>query len=271
MCENKIDMEKQGLSTNTLKIIAIAAMVCDHAPYIAQGWQELYYVYPWFLLHAVGRITAPVFFFLLAMGYRRTRDANRYTLRLLIFACISYVPYIWYFEGALPNKQNFLELNVIFTMLVGLLLLRSVYEIKNIVLKVVCVILCILIGYWCDFGLYGIAMILICDLCRESRLRTVLGIGALMMTYIGLNIGRVFANSTGPFEYIAQIEANARIAPYMVVILCLLLPLIFIAFHRKWYPGAVQERRPSFLAKWGFYIFYPAHITVFLLIRLYLL
>jgi len=264
-------MEKQGFSTNTLKIIAIIAMVCDHVPYLFQGWHELYYVYPWFLLHAIGRITAPIFFFLLAVGYRRTRNANRYTLRLLIFAFISYLPYIWYFKGVLPDKQNFLELNIIFTMLIGLLLLRSVHEVKNIAVKIICIILCVLIGYWCDYGLYGIAMILICDVCRNNRYGTVLGLGAVMMAYIYPNLVRIFASSTGLFEHIAQLETNTRIAAYIAVMLCQFLPLIFISLHRKWYPNTIPEKRPSFLAKWGFYLFYPAHITVLLLIKLFIL
>jgi len=262
---------KQGLSTNTLKVLAIVAMVCDHAPHLLQNWQELYYASPWFLLHAFGRITAPVFFFLLALGYRRTRNANRYTLRLLVFACISYLPYIWYFKDALPNSQNFLELNVIFTMFFGLLLLRSVREIRNIAVKAVCIVLCLLGGYWCDYGLFGLAMILICDLARDSRRGTVLGMGAVILTYIYVNIGRVFPRDAGPFEHIAQFNLNPALSNYMFVLLCQFLPLLFIAFHTSWYKGAAAEKRPTFFAKWGFYIFYPAHITVLLLIKIFVM
>jgi len=259
---------KLGISTNALKILAIIAMVCDHAPYLLQGWQELYYVYPWFLLHAFGRVTAPIFFFLLALGYRRTSNANSYTIRLLIFACISYVPYIWYFKDALPNKQNFMELNIIFTMLVGLLLLRSIYEIKNTGLKALCIVLCLILGYWCDYGLYGVAMILICDVARDSRRGTILGMGAVMLVYIYVRFSNIFPSEAGPFEVIAQIGANSRISVYMFVMFCQFLPLLFIALHRKWYEA---EKRPSFLAKWGFYIFYPAHIAVLLLIKIYIM
>jgi hypothetical protein len=177
-------MQKIGLSTNALKIWAIIAMVCDHAPYLTEYTnfpQQDYYAFPWYLMHAFGRVTAPIFFYLLAAGYRRTRDRNRYTLRLLIFAAISYVPYIWYFEGAPPNAWNFQHLNVIFTMLFGLLLLRSLHEISSLPLKAVCVCLSLIGGYWCDYGLYGLALILICDLLRDSRRGTVLGMGAVMM------------------------------------------------------------------------------------------
>ena len=262
---------KQGLSTNSLKIWAIIAMVCDHAPYMLQEWQGVYYTYPWFLLHAIGRITAPVFFFLLALGYRRTRNANMYSLRLLIFACISYLPYIWYFKDALPNKQNFFELNVIFTMFFGLLLLRSIHEIRNIALKSICIVLCLLAGYWCDYGLYGIAMILICDIMRGSRRGTVLGMGAIILTYIYLNLGRIISSDAGPFDYWAIISSNQAILAYLIVMLCQFLPLLFIAGHISWQKDAKAEGRPSFLAKWGFYIFYPAHITAFLLLKLFVI
>ncbi|MCL2493130.1 MAG: conjugal transfer protein TraX [Clostridiales bacterium] len=259
------------LSTNALKIWAIIAMVCDHFPYMLQPWQEAYYSFPWFLLHAFGRITAPVFFYLLALGYRRTRNANRYTVRLLIFALLSYVPYIWYFHNAPPDAQNFHNLNVIFTMLFGLLLLRALHEIRNTALKAVCVVLCLLGGWWCDYGLYGLAVILICDIARGSRRGTVLGMGAAMMVFVYANISSVFPDSAGPFGYLAGFSQNPRILAYLIVLLCQLLPLILIARHRVWFPGLAAEPRPGALAKWGFYIFYPAHITALLLIRLLLL
>jgi hypothetical protein len=182
--ENLVET-KRTLSTNALKIWAIVAMVCDHVPYLSEYVSSYYYQIPWVLMHAFGRLTAPIFFYMLALGYRRTRNANRYTLRLLVFAFISYVPYIWYFKGAQPGTalfaDNFLELNVIFTMLFGLLLMRAIREIHNPVLKAALISLCLIGGYWCDYGLYGIAIILVCDACRGSRRGTVLGMGAVIM------------------------------------------------------------------------------------------
>ena len=259
------------MSTNTLKIWAIIAMACDHIPYITESLQAQYYDTPWYLMHAFGRITAPVFFYLLAVGYRRTRDANRYTLRLLVFALISYVPYIRYFEDAMPDKDNFHHLNVIFTMLVGLLLIRSLHEVRSTALKAVFVALCLIAGYWCDYGLYGLAMILICDIARDSRRGTILGMGAVMMVYVYARASNIFGSDTGPFGYMELWSVNSRLIHLTIVLLCQLLPLILIARHRVWFPGRAAEAKPSFLAKWGFYIFYPAHLTVLLLIRVFLL
>ena len=257
--------DAKPLSTSTLKIIAIIAMVCDHAPYLFEDARAVYYDFPVFLAHAVGRITAPIFFYLLALGYRRTRDANRYTIRLLAFALFTYVPYIWYFYEK-PDSQNFLKLNVIFTMLVGLLLLRAVNEVRNTALKAVFVVLCLLCGYWCDYGLYGLALILVCDITRSGRRGTILGMGAVIMTFAYVRLSGLFGSDMSPLDYIPYIAGNTRAPGILIVLLCQLLPLIFIASHKRWSPDPA-EPKPGLWAKWGFYIFYPAHISVLLIIK----
>ena len=264
--------ESNTISTNTLKIIAIIAMTCDHIPYLYENWQAEYYLWPWVLMHSIGRMTAPIFFYLLALGYRRTRDANRYTLRLLVFAFISYVPYIWYFRGAPPNAANFLELNVIFTMLFGLLLLRAAHEVRHKALKIFLIALCLIGGYWCDYGLYGLAMILVCGLglAGKSRRGTVLGLGAVIMTYVYARTSSWFPNDISPFDSLATLFQTPRLTGSFMLYLFLLIPLVLIVRHRGWAEGE-PEAKPGFFAKWGFYIFYPAHITALLLIGLYIL
>ena len=255
------------MSTNALKLWAIIAMVSDHLPYLSSMWQEQYYTWPWALMHMFGRITAPVFFYLLALGYRRTRNANRYTLRLLIFALLSYLPYIWYFKRALPNAQNFNDLNVIFTMLFGLLLLRAVHEVRNIPLKAIFIVLCLVCGYWCDYGLYGLALILICDIARGNRRGTILGMGAAMMIYVYMRTSSFFPESSDLFSSLSNMFHVQWMYISLLVLLCQLLPLILIARHRVWVIGDNAEPRPGFFAKWGIYIFYPAHLTLLLLLQ----
>ena len=270
--------EHNTLSTNALKICAIIAMVCDHIPYLFGNWQEVYYTHPWVWMHAAGRVTAPIFFYLLAIGYRRTRNADRYTLRLLVFALISYVPYIWYFKSASLDpdgllglsQANFLQLNVIFTMLFGLLMLRAIHEVRNKALKVVLIVLCLAGGYWCDYGLYGLAMILICDLVRGSRRDLILGMGAAMMIYLYMRTSGWFPGGVSPFESLEKLVNTEWMVGSLTVLLCQLIPLALIAKHRAWAAGFPPEAKPGFWAKWGFYIFYPAHIIVFLLISRYI-
>ena len=269
---NEVDT-KYTLSTNALKIWAIIAMVSDHLPYLTMSLQAQYYSFPWFIMHAFGRITAPIFFYLIALGYRRTRDPNRYTIRLFVFAFISYVPYIWYFKNAAPGTPEFIEnslqLNIIFTLLFGLLLLRAIHEVKNIVMRGVLIVLCLIGGYFCDYGLYGIAMILICDVAKGSRRGTMLGMGAVVMVSVYVKVSDWVMGGSMFFQSIAVIfNPSSWMLFYLIILLCQLLPLILIARHRVWFPALAPEKRPGSLAKWGFYIFYPAHITVLLLFRL---
>jgi hypothetical protein len=169
-----------------------------------------------------------------------------------------------------------LALNIIFTLLVGLLLIRTIHEVRTNIIKGILIVLLLLAGFWCDYGLFGIAMILICDVCKNSRRNTVLGMGIVMMVSVYIRVsswiprGDQFADNF--FGTVAMMfSPNYWMFPSLVVMLCPLIPLIFIARHRVWIPGPDGEKRPSFFAKWGFYIFYPAHITVLLLIKLFLI
>ena len=76
---------KKVLSANTLKLIAIVAMVLDH---IAVGFVAQTSVL-YFIMRTIGKITAPIMCYFIAEGYFHTHNLKRYMLRLLIFALIS--------------------------------------------------------------------------------------------------------------------------------------------------------------------------------------
>ncbi len=84
-------MAERGLTGNQLKLIAIATMTLDHLASVI--WPN--YATHWWLLciHALGRISAPVFWFLVAEGYRYTRSRRRYAARLLLFAAAGHFAY----------------------------------------------------------------------------------------------------------------------------------------------------------------------------------
>lgn len=114
----------RGVSGSFLKRIAAAAMLIDHCThtFFLKYWfpvrgvtaftRGLYYV-----LRGVGRVSFPIYCFLLAEGFRRTRSRGRYLLRLGLFALISEAPYDMALENGLWswNSQN-----VLFTLALGL-------------------------------------------------------------------------------------------------------------------------------------------------------
>jgi len=110
-------MEKRfkiELSSFALHILAMALMLCDHiwGTLVTDGHQ-------W--LTAVGRLTFPIYAFLIAEGYFRTRSVKKYAKRLLIFALISEIPFNLMTGGAVFNITH---QNVLFTLLLGLLLIH---------------------------------------------------------------------------------------------------------------------------------------------------
>ena len=98
------------LSALDLKLLAMAAMLVDHMGYL------LFPTAMW--MRYVGRLAFPIFAFQVAEGWYRTHDREKYTLRLLLFALLSEVPFDLMYGGTwfYPVHQN-----VIWTLLLGIL------------------------------------------------------------------------------------------------------------------------------------------------------
>lgn len=115
------------LSGGALKIIAVLTMLTDHigaallGPYLMYGqlspesYEALHRVYR--VLRNAGRTAFPVFCFLLVEGCLHTRDKRKYALRLLGFSVLSEAP----FDLAVFGKLTLASQNVFFTLLIGLL------------------------------------------------------------------------------------------------------------------------------------------------------
>lgn len=116
------------LSGSTLKMLAMAIMLIDHtASFLLRHYPPA--IAPWFqigsttyslyrVMRDVGRSAFPIFCFLLVEGFLHTHNRFKYGRNLLIFACISEIPWNFAQNGTLlyPDKQN-----VFFTLFLGYL------------------------------------------------------------------------------------------------------------------------------------------------------
>ncbi len=109
-----------GLSSFTLHILAMALMFCDHLKLTLAPETE------W--LTWVGRLAFPIFAFLLVEGYYHTHDLKKYMLRLLAAALITEIPFNYMTGGGaiFPYHQN-----VLFTFLLGLLAIAAIDSVRK--------------------------------------------------------------------------------------------------------------------------------------------
>jgi len=179
----------QCLTGNTLKIIAIFAMVFDHFCKIILQWlidhywyalaqssqitMDRFYEIDWMIrsrLYAVGTIAFPLFEFLLVEGFRHTSNCKRYIGSMLIFALVSELPFDPGFFFSLSERAGSFPFywgyqNIFFTLFLGLLALvcletfsdKSEGRTKALVLQFACV-----------FVIAQMARLIRCDYASEG-------------------------------------------------------------------------------------------------------
>lgn len=96
------------LNGNQIKMIAIIAMFMDH---FATTFYPNYEKYWWLLLiHLIGRVAAPIMWFMVVEGYTHTHSLKKYLERLLIFSIIAHFAYNFCFGISLiPLKDSLLN------------------------------------------------------------------------------------------------------------------------------------------------------------------
>ena len=108
------------MSGSALKVIAVLSMVADHSAYYLMEHGTLLYE----VMRCFGRIAFPVFAFLIAEGFRHTRNRMKYFLQLLGFAIVSEVP--WYLLNGADGTHN-----VLFTLALGVMALATIKVLKK--------------------------------------------------------------------------------------------------------------------------------------------
>lgn len=227
------------LSTNLLKIIAITAMVVDHASVIFIGGQPT-------IWRDIGRIAFPIFAFLIAQGAIHTKNRLKYLLRLVAFSVISEVPYDIAFKGTYFETTS---QNVYFTLALGLIsvyLLDFLRSHKLGILGFVTTAICGLGAYYLhsDYGFSGVVVI---------TLMFVFASASPSVKYVGYAISAFMTTIYyAPVLYIGFIEAQ--------------LPAVFSALPIALYSGRPGKKTNKYI----FYAFYPVHILILWLIKKYI-
>ncbi len=225
-----------GLTNFQLKLLALIFMLCDHIAIKFLDKNTLYY-----LMRTIGRLSFPIFAFLLAEGFLKTKNRKKHAILLGVFALISEPIYDLFNKGGL----DFTKFNVLFTFLSGYILLWLIELIeidckffKSYMLKyaakvaVFLVIAFITMQLNFEYNIAGILMILLFynfHLEKSEKVKDLVNAG----TVIGVNT-LLFSRS---IQWFGALSA------------------VFIYLYNG-KPGSTKKY------KYLFYIFYPMHLLV---------
>lgn len=195
----------------------------------------------------------PVMFFMIADGYKYTRDRKKYALRLLLFAAVTQ-PFEWLL---FQPVHGWWSGNVIFTLFCSLLALIVWEKEWKLPLRLLAVAGIIGINVLTQSEWYGFAEVtVIClHVFREKPRLRLLSYTLIFAVNCGIMALFAYQNAARPLcGYLSQVVGFAAI---MAAYACMTV----------FYNGK-KGKHPTF-AKWFFYIFYPLHyLVIWLMFRL---
>jgi len=201
-------------------------------------------------LHLIGRLTAPIMMFFIVEGYYHTKNIKKYIFRMFLFAVISHIPFALFVgTSIIPLKDGLFEqTSVIWGFLMGLISL-SVFKSTNKILKP-----------W----LKGL-IICLCAFLALPANWSVPTVFAIL--FMGINYGnfkkQMFWLIISILIYsIIYIIANNFVYGILQMGIVLAIPIL----------ACYKGKRGTWKGmKWLFYIFYPLHLLILGLIRIFIL
>ncbi len=237
------------LNSLSLKLLAMALMLCDHL------WATVVPGANW--LTAVGRLAFPIFAFQAAEGFFLTRDRKRYLGRMFVFALISEIPFdlLYYSSVVFPFHQN-----VMFTFCLAILLMMAMERAKEkgtvafILVSLLCLVVGLVMGQitMVDYYGSGVVTVLVFYLCRGRA-----------WGWLGQLAGLIWLNCYllgGMLIPVTLLGHTVEIPEQGLAVLAL-IPIWLYNGKQGPHSRAIQ---------YACYAFYPLHMLVLALMRMYL-
>lgn len=246
---------KRGLSGNAIKLFAMSAMLLEHISVFFVEVPALFWC-----MRFLGKAAAPIFFYFIVEGYHHTRDKNKYTLSLAVFSLISYAPFILCFDGAI-NADTFFNFSIIYNLLIGLLIIRARHEIKNKILRYYFIAMLFLLSCFGDWSWIAPLTILTFDVYYGNTKKQLYAYTLFTVIRTGL-----LTKFLSPMLFFARWKTSFDFTEWGTFgyDFGALIPIIILAFYNG------ERGRGGKLAKWGLYIFYPLHLLLIAILKMYL-
>lgn len=226
-------MKRKGISQETLKLIACMTMLIDHIGAV---------FFPGSILRTIGRISFPIYCYLLTEGVFYTKNRSQYGKRLFIGILLAEIPFDFLFYGRLYwGKQS-----VMLTLFLGYLFCVAAMHIPGLAQRMLLLIPFAYLGelLHVDYGAWGVIMIGMFMLTKDQPKRRFQQV--FWLAVISLMISKVTV-TVGPLQIPRQLFSLLALIPIFA------------------YDGS--KRTHNVWIQRGFYLFYPVHLTLLYLLR----
>ena len=244
MTENKLKLETTSFS---LHIMAMLFMLCDHL------WGTIVTGNDW--LTCIGRLTFPIYAFMIVEGYFHTKNLKKYVLRLLLFAVISEIPFNLAMGSSLffPIHQNVLWS---FLISIGFIHWNEKVKEKQLWKRILVGLTTICIGYligfitFVDYYNAGILMVLVFYFFRGKKWWCYLG-QFVCLWYINFEM-------LGGLSYEIDIFGQTHFIARQGLALLALIPIWLYKGKQGYHSKPLQ---------YFYYAFYPLHLLILGLLK----
>ena len=242
--KNKLRIETTSTS---LHIMAMIFMLCDHL------WGTIISGNDW--LTCIGRISFPIFAFMIVEGYFHTKNLKKYVGRLLVFAVLSEIP----FNLAMGSRIFYpIHQNVLWSFLIaiGLIHWNEKVKEKQIWKRILAAIASVCIGYivglitFVDFYHAGILMVLVFYYFKGQKWWCYLG-QLICLWYINFEM-------LGGLSYEVQILGQTHFIARQGFALLALIPIWLYRGKQGYHSRTLQ---------YSYYAFYPLHLLILGLLK----
>lgn len=235
---------KKGLNSNALKLIAIIAMTIDHVVDL---------LFPNYAVnaisvsgHLIGRLTAPIMWFFVCVGFTHTRNHKKYMLRMFLFALISHFAYCFAFGiDFIPFMDGsfFNQTSVMWGLAWSVVVLYIWYKTNlKTYAKFLLLAPILLITFPANWSCISVVAVLFMYDNKDNFNKQFLWLVIWALVY-------------GVISFFAFNKA------YGLISLGVVLVYPFLRFYNG-------ERGKMKWMKWFFYTYYPAHLVIIGILRL---
>ena len=240
------------LNRDVIKLIAMGTMLLNHLCHLL-GMEGT-----WLgeTMVEIGYFTAITMCFFMVEGYRYTRSKGQYAMRLFGVAILSQLPYnvVLSEDGGLFSYTQF---NMLFSLFLCFLVLLVKDKVKNIFLKAVLIFLIIAVSIFTDWAIFAPVFTLLFAVAGDSRKKKIIAYGISIILFTIINVMMTFSSVAMPISLYSVLLGVLAMSFSGVCVLLL-------------YNGKRIEKGKDFF-KWFFYLFYPGHLFVLMLIRWFVL